>query len=643
MTSTEIAPQFFSIEVGSVVIHEDKCYRVTHRIAIDTVMAVDLSTGESATLPVERLRLAGADIDIPADVKDRPQDLSLYSAQEWKEGQRRLQAIQGLLENPDRSRDEAAKMAKAADVHVSTLYRWLAEYVRRGNVTALVPFKRGRKVGARVLAPEVEAILDAVIEEFYLHKQRRTPEDVIEEVRARCRLAKVVPPHANTVRNRLKRVPEIVKLKRRGRSELARNRFSPIRGSIHAPHPYSVVQIDHTPIDCIVVDEVHRQPIGRPFLTLAICVHSRMVGGLYMSLDPPSSAAVSLCLANAMCTKAEYLARLGIPGNWPVWGKMATIHVDNAKEFRGSALERGAQQHGIDLLWRPPKTPNYGGHIERLMGTTMRRVHKLPGTTFSSVDDKAEYDSEAEAVLTLRELEVEIVDFIVNKYHIQAHKTIGVPPIKMWQRGIIGTDDAPGVGQMPIPSNPLRLEIDFMPLDMRTVQRYGIQWDNISYYDPVLDSYINSSILDDEETKQKFLVRRDPRDISKIYFFDPASKLYVTLPYRNIGHPPISLYELKEVRKRLTEEGIRDIDENIIFEYVARSRKRVDEATRTTKAARRAQARSHPSAKSAAAPFGSGPVAGNRAADQPSEVRRQVVEDDIFAEPIKPFDELGMR
>lgn len=653
MTSTGIAPQFFTIDIDSVVTHEDKRYRITHLISVDTAFGVDLTSGETSRLPIEQLRLVN-EAEGASEI-EQPRDLTLYSADEWKEGQRRLQAIKGLLDNPRRTREEAEKMAEAADVHVSTLYRWLADYVRTGNVSALVPAKRGRKSGTRLLAPAIEAILDTVIEEFYLHKQRPTPEEVIEDVQARCRLAKISPPHSNTVRNRIRRVPELVKLKRRGRREEARNRFTAIQGSIEAPHPFSVVMIDHTPVDIIVVDEVHRQPIGKPYITLAIDVFSRMVAGLYLSFDPPNSAAVSLCLANAMCPKREYLATLGVPGNWPVWGKIATVHVDNAKEFRSVALERGAQQHGIDLQWRPPETPHYGGHIERLMGTTMREVHKWPGTTFSNPQKRKGYDSEAESALTLHELEIEIVDFIVNKYHLRPHKGIDVPPIKKWERGITGTDEEPGVGLMPIPGDRMRLQIDFMPLDMRTVQRYGIQWDKIFYYDPVLDSYINACLPDDEDKKRKFLVRRDPRDISKIYFYDPNDNLYVPLPYRNIGYPAMSLYELKEVRKSLAEEGIRDVDESLIFERLERSRKRVAEAVEKSKVARRALARSHASAKRAPSPTGrsasssSAPESKTQsatsvsAAAPPPAVTRQVVEDDIFAEPVMPFDELGMR
>ena len=39
------------------------------------------------------------------------------------------------------------------------------------------------------------------------------------------------------------------------------------------------VQIDHTVIDLMIVDEINRQPIGRPYITVAIDVFSRCLIG----------------------------------------------------------------------------------------------------------------------------------------------------------------------------------------------------------------------------------------------------------------------------------------------------------------------------------------------------------------------------
>jgi putative transposase len=58
------------------------------------------------------------------------------------------------------------------------------------------------------------------------------------------------------------------------------------------------VQADHTPVDVIVVDERHRLPAGRPYLTAAIDVASWCVVGLVVTLEAPSATSVGLCLAH---------------------------------------------------------------------------------------------------------------------------------------------------------------------------------------------------------------------------------------------------------------------------------------------------------------------------------------------------------
>ncbi|MFP3467911.1 transposase, partial [Leifsonia sp. SIMBA_070] len=65
------------------------------------------------------------------------------------------------------------------------------------------------------------------------------------------------------------------------------------------------------------------------------------------------------------------MAKHDIAAEWPIYGKMQKIHVDNAKEFRGNMLTRACQQHGIILEYRPKGQPNYGPHVERAFRTFM--------------------------------------------------------------------------------------------------------------------------------------------------------------------------------------------------------------------------------------------------------------------------------
>lgn len=630
-----VSKKFLAIQIGQIVRCGEARYEITHLISVDSVLARNLETAQSERLRIESL--ASAEID-PAPVSAygsrNERDITQYLEVDWAEGQRRFEAIKPLLENPIRSRASAEQAAEKAGVHVATLYQWLRLYQAAGHVSALVPHKRGRKLGTRLLTEAQEAVIEKAIEDVYLHKQRHAKQDVVDEVLRRCRLGKIAQPHPNTVRNRISVVDPALVLRRRGRRDEAR-KYQAFPGQFPgADYPLAVVQIDHTPGDVMLVDDVHRLPLGRPWVTLAIDVFSRMVVGIYISLEAPNAAAVGMCLAQALCSKREYLASLGVEGEWPVWGAMATVHSDNGRDLRSESIARACQEYGIDIQWRPVTQPHFGGHIERLMGTAAKELHKLPGTTFSNPKDRKGYSSEDEAVLTMKEFEQLLVDFIVNVYHERRHDGIGMSPKRKWSIGISGDENTPGTGVPPIPEDPGRVQIDFMPYEERTIQQYGVQIDNIRYYAPELDPYVNAEDPENPKAKRAFLFRRNPRDISKVYFLDPKDNIYVTIPYQNIGLPPMSLWELREILKHLKAEGLKDINEHRIFEALERMRGRIARATAKSKAARRKAARMPPPKNVPAA-------AGIKKDELPSRPAASS-EADPFAMAIKPFEEVSL-
>jgi putative transposase len=339
-----------------------------------------------------------------------------------------------------------------------------------------------------------------------------------------------------------------------------------------------LVQIDHTLVDVIVVDSVSRQPIQRPWLTLAIDVYSRCVVGFHLSLEPPSATSVALCITHAVLEKAGWLALRQIEAHWPVQGLFARLHLDNAKEFRSEALRRGCEQYGIAIDYRPVRTPHYGGHIERLIGTMMGKVHLLPGTTFSDVKAKGHFDSEKTAAMTLPELERWLGHAIAGVYHRDLHRALGTTPLAAWKRGIEGDADTLGRGAPATVADSRRVLIDFLPIERRMVRREGVFLHSIAFYSDVLRTWIGE--------RQKMIVRYDPRDLSRIYLLAPDGQYY-DLTYRDLSRPSISLWEHRLALKRLREEGALHIDEAAIFRTIDKMRSIVDEATSATKVARR--------------------------------------------------------
>ena len=111
--------------------------------------------------------------------------------------------------------------------------------------------------------------------------------------------------------------------------------------------------------------------------------------GMRCSFEAPSRLSVALCLTRAVAPKAALLADLDSTVPWPAQGKPHSIHVDSGRDFRSRAFQGACAEWGMDLVYRPPGSPHFGGHIERLIGAMMGAVHLLPGTTQSSVATRA--------------------------------------------------------------------------------------------------------------------------------------------------------------------------------------------------------------------------------------------------------------
>ncbi|WP_170575653.1 hypothetical protein [Ruegeria atlantica] len=63
-------------------------------------------------------------------------------------------------------------------------------------------------------------------------------------------------------------------------------------------------QIDYTLADIILVDQFERKPLGRPWLTLAIDVATRVVLGVHVIFDTPSVLSIGLCQHHCVRTKS---------------------------------------------------------------------------------------------------------------------------------------------------------------------------------------------------------------------------------------------------------------------------------------------------------------------------------------------------
>ncbi len=571
------------IQPGVIVIFQGQRCKVKSPLSLERVLIETLDSGEAISALFSEIQ-ADLSSDQPSvNAKHHAQALIDFSEQDWAVAKKREALIQPFTSMLC-SRDEAQKIGVTLNISSRYVYKLIQCYQASGNqLISLLPMKRSGGAGKGRINKEIEKVIQATINEFYLTKQKLKISIVVEEVFRRCHYGNLKTPSARTIRRRIERIHAKHAVSKREGVKVADAEYAPIIGAFpEVTRPLAVLQIDHTPVDLIIVDEFHRKPIGRPYLTVAIDVFSRCITGFCLTLEAPSAVSVGLCLSHSIFDKDTWLSERKINTSWPIWGKPSVIYVDNATEFHSEALQRGCDVHGIRIEYRPIAEPHYGGIVERVIGTMMQLIHQLPGTTFSNTMERGDYPSEKKAILTLAELEHWFTIAITDYYHQKIHSGIHLPPIEKYKTGILGDEHHKGCGYFPRIQNKKAFLIDFLPIERRTLQRHGFMLDHITYYSNAL-----SPLIADRKKYGPFIIRRDPRDMSRIYILDPESRAYLEIPYRTLSRPTVTLWEHRQAITFLREKGIEKTDEALIFQAIDKLREITQEATLQSKSARR--------------------------------------------------------
>ena len=278
-------------------------------------------------------------------------------------------------------------------------------------------------------------------------------------------------------------------------------------------------------------------------LTIAIDVCTRMVAGFHLALEAPSSVSVGLCLLHAVYDKTAWLGERGIDLSWPVAGLPGILHSDNGAEFHSRALTGACREYGIKIQYRPPATPRFGGHVERLIGTMMGAVHILPGTTFSNIKLKENYDAQGRAIFTLRELEAWIAIEIAGKYHHRIHSALLRPPIARWRdlQGEVVLEFRPATRPHGV------LDELFAGETKAIAQGWNSPGENPRYWSDARAARCQGVAL-------KVTIKYDPRDMSLIFVRQPDGH-FIEARYRNLAFPHASRWWEPEARQRPFEEA----------------------------------------------------------------------------------------
>lgn len=367
-------------------------------------------------------------------------DLSTFSEEEQRKAKRkdeylsRVTAGQDLVMNYKELEKKIAQIAiELNDLNPPSpisLYRW-NKRKQKGSGSPVDLVDRFEKRGRRLSwSKVVKDTVDQAIQEVYFNQQLYPKMAVVDLVETRVRqLAKqsaqqITLPSKSSIYRYLGKLEAYTVVARRLGKPEADLRFRSVKGKQVATRLLERWEIDHTPLDILVICEKSFLPLGRPWLTIAIDKYSRMIVGFYLSFREPSAYAVLQCLKQAILPKDEILAAYpDIKAPWPARGIPESIVCDNGMDLHANALMNFCQELGIQVQFCPAKTPQYKGSVERVFRTIEEGlIHQLPGTVFANVDERGDYPSETKASLTLSDLQHLLIKWIVDSYHLTHHR-----------------------------------------------------------------------------------------------------------------------------------------------------------------------------------------------------------------------------
>jgi putative transposase len=583
---TDIVP----IEKGGTYARRDRAgvYTVVQFEDAQTVAVKEHGTGTLETI----------DVSVLAPFAEREsaarRDMLALTEEEREAVLFKYEAIRPFIDRRRISREDADAAARAAGVSLKAWRGWLRAY-HKNPVLASLMRRRRKDAGKTRLDPMAELLLKAYVDRWLNSTDQMSSvhRELQDEIKARNRADPIVPlvcPDYATFYNRCNSLPQHLIVERREGKRTARLSHGLQRGSFAgADYPLAVVQIDHTPLPVQIIDEVYGLPIGTAVITVVIDLFSRMVVGYYLTLEAPGDLSLGLALSHAMLPKTELLKQFDIREPWPCSGRMRMVCADNAGEFHGKMMEMGCKIYGIEMEFRKVKHPNYGGHIESFMGTLSGLLRAVDGATLSGPHELGERDPQAEATLTLRQLERWVLLQLMIYHHSEHSGLQGQRPIDRWRDGFRGSSTEPGIGKVFIPKDTFKLQLDFMPMTERVVAPQGIVWDHIWYSDPALQKWVHARDPKNLKATRQFICRRDPRDLSRIYFWDPEIEQYRVIRYRTPTRPQITIWEYQAVQKHLLAEGRKHIDEDVIFEGREQVRRLLEDARNSADRKRRAR------------------------------------------------------
>ncbi len=469
--------------------------------------------------------------------------LDSYSEKERKEALRRLSYIKWVQKHNKAGWTEKNIKPLLAEVPEQlqgpapawrTLVEWRRAYVSADHsLHALVP--KHRKKGNR----DAKVVDDSLyywraVEEKYLRKERIS---IAQTYKYYTRL--ITLANKNVVEgaipsvckrafySRIQKLPPYEVMVARYGKQYADRNFNEVGTHVPVTRVLERVEIDHTPLDLILLDDELLIPLGRPYLTALIDAYSKCIVGFNIGYREPSYDAVRKALLNSMLGKGWIKERYPeIIKDWPCSGKIETLVVDNGAEFWSNDLDEVCRVVVENVQYNPVANPWLKPLIERFFQTVNNKLLcAIPGKTFSNVAQLKDYKPEIDAVLRVSTFIEIFHKWIVDEYHYESDDRETQVPIWKWYEGEKQYPPAQYLGNAAD-----RLIIELGQTRERFLHKTGIVFLRINYSSPELAEYRKQYPPSAGKKELKVKIKINPSSLARIFVYLEYEEKYIEVP-----------------------------------------------------------------------------------------------------------------
>ena len=368
------------------------------------------------------------------------------------------------------------------------------------------------------------------------------------------------------------------------RQRYARSAEVPTKlGHVVISRPGQVVALDTTVLPVMVREGVFGDPVT-VHLTLGLDVYTHSLVAFRLTLVSDASIDVAMLLRDIMMP-LPMRPGWGPEMAWPYPGIPAaviaelagyepaglpyftpeTVTTDHGSVYKNHALREVQRVLGCNILPARTLRPQDKGACERAFGVIRQLLfEKLLGYTGVDVADRGA-DPEGDACLTVEEMEHLIASWIVGVW--QDRVLQDCPPF--WDPDgmyspntlVAGAFKQAGLAlEVPRPE----LFYELLPAHHVTINdKRGVKIKNLWYddRDVLIDDYRKSRSSRGGRFKKQWIIRRDPRDRRQVYFQDPFSHAWHSLPWTGLPEagnvPAFGDARVHELMKTIRDSGLK--------------------------------------------------------------------------------------